>query len=139
MKKLFSLVLAGALLGAFGANVHAKTVIEELIEFKTMKNNHMAAWITFASDLHTKKMNMIKKHMQEWTDFGNKLMQPLVKDASGVANLFTEKLVRDMIALEKKQGGEWRKFNEDEQKEIKKLAEKNEKELATFEKNLSGK
>lgn len=120
--------------------VSAKTFGEQsnaadnLIQFKKMESHHKSEWLEFANKNHNNKLNMINQQQKDWTGFGINKIGQLKQNGNNEA-VFAQSLNK-AIALHKKHKEQWKKWSEEMYRDAKKLAEKHDRELDTFEKNI---
>lgn len=131
MKKLLVILLPLAVnLGAY-AVMDTKALADKANAYITMEQGHMSKWFDNAEKSHAAKMELKKKHINEKM---NVVKSNIAKLSKGVpADQYLQEELQEMIALHKKQMGEWKTFHKIQDEAMRSLGQKEEAELAAFE------
>lgn len=138
MKKLVTILLSvGLVNGAFGLltitpkPTSDKSIAEKVVKYIAMEQKHSSAWLDYAKNMQSAKMDLKKKHFNEEMDV---VKANVAKLGKGLApEQYLQEQLNEMIALDKKQMEDWRAFRKTQDTKAQELAQKEESELASFE------
>lgn len=141
MKKLVAALLSMSLVsGAFGllttvrkteTDKTDKALAERVVKYIGMEQKHASAWLDYAKNMQSAKMDLKKKHLNEKMDV---VKANVAKLGKGVATQqYLQEQLNEMVALHKKQMEDWRAFRKTQNTKAQELGQKEESELAAFE------
>jgi selenocysteine-specific translation elongation factor len=138
MKKLVTILLSvGLVNGAFGLltitpkPASDKSIAEKVVKYIAMEQKHSSAWLDYAKNMQSAKMDLKKKHFNEEMDV---VKANVAKLGKGLApEQYLQEQLNEMIALDKKQMEDWRAFRKTQDTKAQELAQKEESERASFE------
>ncbi len=131
MKKLL-LVLAPFAFGLnAGAATDTKSIADKVNKYITMEQGHHSKWYDYVKNFQSAKMDLKSKHENEKM---NVVKSNIAKLGKGVpAEQYLQEQLQEMIALHKKQMGDWKTFHRTQDEKVRNLMEKEEAELAAYE------